>query len=236
MTRRTLAVRHGRADHPHLQADHPGKDRPETPGQNTTLPRPGTCNSTPWMTQLTRVKLIAMTPRRNRTCAADHPARETPCCPCHCPDIARGHRGQVVTGRQTRRIAGFGWHGADLPCVEMLNNNEAVTSFRVVRRAKPISFHGGIACIRKMICHAAETLSRLALLATVAVTVQPPAQAADPQTVRRPRSKKTGDGAIDGAIHDSSTLVFAEGHGAGRPVRAGHAGAGRCGPAANRAA
>ncbi len=51
-----------------------------------------------------------------------------------------------------------------------------------------------------------RTLRRLALLATVAVTVQPPARAADPQPYDV-TIEKTGDGAVDGAIHDSSTLV-----------------------------
>ncbi len=51
-----------------------------------------------------------------------------------------------------------------------------------------------------------RTLRRLALFAAVATTVQPPARAADPQPYDV-TIEKTGDAAIDGALHDSSTLI-----------------------------
>ncbi len=51
-----------------------------------------------------------------------------------------------------------------------------------------------------------RTLSRLALLAAVATIVQPPAHAADPQPYDVTVAP-TGDGAIDAALHDSSTLI-----------------------------
>ncbi len=51
-----------------------------------------------------------------------------------------------------------------------------------------------------------RTLRRLALFAAVATTVQPPAHAADPQPYDVAIAS-TGDGAVDRALHDSSTLV-----------------------------
>ena len=49
-------------------------------------------------------------------------------------------------------------------------------------------------------------LRRLAFFGTIAVTVQPPAHAADPQPYTVTIAP-TGDGAIDGALRDSATLV-----------------------------
>ena len=49
-------------------------------------------------------------------------------------------------------------------------------------------------------------LRRLALFAAVGTTVQPPAHAADPQPYDVTVAP-TGDSAIDGALHDSSTLI-----------------------------
>jgi translocation and assembly module TamA len=49
-------------------------------------------------------------------------------------------------------------------------------------------------------------IRRLALFAAVATTIQPTARAADPQPYDI-KIAPTGDGAIDGALHDSSTLI-----------------------------
>ena len=54
--------------------------------------------------------------------------------------------------------------------------------------------------------HRRRTLARLALLAAAATLMQPPAHAADPQPYDVTIAP-TGDGAIDGALHDSSTLI-----------------------------
>ena len=51
-----------------------------------------------------------------------------------------------------------------------------------------------------------RTLPRLALLVAAALAMQPPARAADPQPYEVTITP-TGDGAIDGALHDSSTLI-----------------------------
>ncbi len=51
-----------------------------------------------------------------------------------------------------------------------------------------------------------RTLKRLAVLAAAAIAMQPPAHAADPQPYDVTIAP-TGDGAIDGALHDSSTLI-----------------------------
>ena len=51
-----------------------------------------------------------------------------------------------------------------------------------------------------------RTLSGLALLTGAALVLQPPAHAADPQPYDVTIAP-TGDGAIDGALHDSSTLI-----------------------------
>ena len=51
-----------------------------------------------------------------------------------------------------------------------------------------------------------RTLPRLALLAGAALALQPPAHAADPQPYDVTIAP-TGDAAIDGALHDSSTLI-----------------------------
>ena len=51
-----------------------------------------------------------------------------------------------------------------------------------------------------------RTLRRLALLTGAALAMQPPAHAADPQPYAV-TIKPTGDGAIDSALHDSSTLI-----------------------------
>ena len=51
-----------------------------------------------------------------------------------------------------------------------------------------------------------RTFRRIALLAVVATTIQPPARAADPQPYDV-TIEKTGDTGIDGALHDSSTLI-----------------------------
>ncbi len=51
-----------------------------------------------------------------------------------------------------------------------------------------------------------RTLKRLAVLAAAAIAMQPPAHAADPQPYAVTIAP-TGDSAIDGALHDSSTLI-----------------------------
>ncbi len=78
-------------------------------------------------------------------------------------------------------------------------------------------------------------LSPPGLLAGAALALQPPAHAADPQPYHVTIAP-TGDAAIDGALRDSSTLTALQTKRAGRPVRAGHAGAGRRRPAADGAA